>query len=333
MKVLVKIPNPGDCTSFYRAEGPLAALSKTYRNFEWNYAFQGNWAELARYDALFLQRPGSTNDLLAIEMAHQMGIPVIVDYDDNLLAVEQDSMYYTRWVENNVGGVVTKIIEKADLVISSTAAIQKAYGKGTVIPNAHNDYIYPVEKRQTSSDNKTIIWRGSSFHQATLLAKAKDIVELINDFPDWKFIFMGYLPWFISENVGKGRVTYIPDNDIIVYLKTLKQLNPTIGIAPLRETEFNLAKSDCSFLEQCYAGACFVAPAMQEWEHSGIINYYPGKFKETLQDLMLAPQVYRTNIANQGWEYIKKERLLSYVNQFRVDAFENLLLKEKLALK
>jgi hypothetical protein len=101
---------------------------------------------------------------------------------------------------------------------------------------------------------------------------SKEINTVTKEFLEWRFMFMGFSPWFLSESPNKG---HIPTLDIVVYMKALWDMAPSCLHVPLHDNTFNRCKSNISYIEASFAGAVCVAPAW--WSAPGSLPYTDGQ--------------------------------------------------------
>jgi hypothetical protein len=104
---------------------------------------------------------------------------------------------------------------------------------------------------------------------------------------------------------------------IIDYFKFFSELNPNIFIYTLKDTPFNRAKSNISWIEATYAGASVIAPEfLPEFANMpGVITYNElmDSVFENVKDLNKGLAI--TN--DLSWKYISQNLLLSQVNNQR----------------
>ena len=141
------------------------------------------------------------------------------------------------------------------------------------------------------------------------------------DNPDWAFTYMGYNPWFLQK---QENVAFVPALDVIDYFHSVSTLAPMIAQVPLHDTSFNRSKSNIAFIEGCYFGAVCLIP---EWwgKIPGTISYTDSDSYERGLQSMLSGELDLKKMNKLGWDYIKKNHLLSKVNKLRFDLMKSLL--------
>jgi len=254
MKILIYSPQPTDATSFYRGYGVFAYLPGVDL-----ITFRGEantWADLIDIDVAFFQRPYLPQTVQTIEYLKRMGKTVWIDYDDDFLNVP--AYLNTRWKPTReTHEAIKQMCKLADVVTVSTGYLQSVYG-GQVIPNAINDFILPMEKRQPQK--KRILWRGSASHQKDVYHFRDPIERIMKKYPEWQFIWFGMQPIWTDEGI------HIHGVDLFSYFDKLIEIDAQIGIVPLLDSDFNRAKSNIAELEMSWAGANVLVPDWPEWK-------------------------------------------------------------------
>lgn len=320
MKITIVSSAPHGACSFYRSHGVFPKLNITTEG-----AQDIGWQTLMNTDILFLERPDTPDFLKVANIAKDLGIKVWIDFDDNLFClpdVNPHASFYNRATQKNI----IKNAELADIISIATPSIAEEfkhlYEKIEVIPNAHNDYNFQFE--YNLSDRNIIIWRGSTTHRGDLMAYCNQIWDVANK-SKWNWEFIGRDLWYITDNIHRKNV--IPELNLPEYFRTIKNMNPTIYIAPLEFNDFNRSKSNCGWLEMTYAGAVTLAPNMPEWKRPGILNYDNAEdFKYRLEMLMNNYDMRKRNY-EKSFEYIKENLLLSIVNKQREKIVNKIVLE------
>lgn len=354
--IQVYAPNPTDATSFYRAIGPFQELKKKH-----GYALQmsrdTNWAVLKGVDVAFIQRPFTDQHVQIVEMCRANGVPVWVDYDDDLYSVPKNNrshkMYSSQKVQNNI----SRIITMADKISVSTgylksrftailAEIKKIHDEKEVksLYNLNGDKVRVIEnaydwnfvKKYRSQGllqpkpNKLILWRGSDTHDKDLFLYTEAMAAALEASPDWTWLFVGNPFWHTIERLKScpsakpTSVLEIDSLDPADYWKEIYNVSPSLVIVPLEENEFNLSKSNIAWIEANHAGAVCLAPDWEEWRRPGVINYRdPEDFEKKLKDYMAGKYDWETNL-KAGMEYIGENLLLSEINIKRQMILEEL---------
>lgn len=280
--------------------------------------YSGNitWSFFSGYDTLILERPSSGHDLSIIKLAKQMGLKVICDYDDDCLHVP---ILNPMWhFYQQCKPLLMECLSLANEVWVSTKSLKKAYSLLNsniyVIPNSHNDYIQPIEKKKDfNHKTKKAIWRGGGSHEADVYEIAPELIKIINKHKKWQFQFIGCR--FIHMEMRCGD-NYLPVSQmpLMQYQEYMATENPSVVFHPLQDNLFNRSKSNIGWLESSFAGAAFVGNKnLPEFDKHFIFSF--DNFGEVLKMDMES-----LKIANQlSWEYITDELLLSKINLLRTE--------------
>jgi len=117
----------------------------------------------------------------------------------------------------------------------------------------------------------------------------------------------------------------LPPQEPITYFKTIYDLRPTVLIVPLKDCEFNKAKSNIAWIEGVFSGGIALAPDWEEWKRPGCITYSsPDDFMNKLERILSG----RIDVARErkaGWDYIRTELNLSRVNRLRVKLIKDMM--------
>lgn len=273
------------------------------------------YALLNAYDIIILSRPFSIAGANLIKLAKDMGKKVIIDADDNLLAVNKESHVYDLYERERPN---TKLCLKlADEVWVTTQGIKDTFSKYNknvhIIPNALNDHVY--KKNKPFKYAKKVLWRGGMSHIYDIYQPhvTEWIVNLVNTNPEVKFYWSGGQRFeFIEYRVGSN--FYIHSGDTTIqFFKWMRDLNASVFFYPLADNEFNRGKSCCSWLESVSAGSAYFG--MNEFPEFNKPGIMPLKY---MPDIMKMPDILE-KMHKESWGYISDCLLLSTVNKIRLE--------------
>lgn len=318
--------SPTDSTSFYRTSGVLPFIKHDDFILEDISKKEVNWATLIDTDILILQRPFVESHVDFIKLAKDIGIKIILDYDDLLTAIDELNPAYDLYHSNQF--CLKMCISLADEIWVSTIAIKEAFSEWNkniyVIPNSHNNHLFALNKKRKFSGKKKILWRGSPTHKSDIYEVADEIVNLVNDNKDWNFEFIGDRFTYLEQRCGNNMVlrTHM---SLMQYFKHIHKLNPSITFFPLANTPMNEAKSNISYLESVYCGSAFVANGeLTEFSNCHGFDYQHVGLERTMNAAMGDMEACE-NLNRMAWEHIKDTLLLSDINKLRVNRIlENL---------
>lgn len=311
--------------SFYRSTGITKDLQKkTGHNITTVTIEQAdmNWSFLNKFDLIMFQRPFEQNALSICAYIKECGIPLWVDWDDDLFHLNDDNPKFWNY-KNAVNQECMKgIISIADAVSVSTEYLRQVLNGLNknifVIPNAFNDSLFTRPELPKRTNN--ILWRGAGAHQKDIWLYSKEISKCMEEFKDWRFMYLGYWPWFLEKFGNSG---FNELEDIVLYYKNLFKTAPACVQVPLADNVFNRSKSNVAAIEGSYAGAVIICP--DYWNMPGTLSYSsPETYYEALRSV-LAGEV---DLVVQGlicWEYIMDCLTLSRVNIQRIELIDSIL--------
>lgn len=343
--ILALLPNAIDATSFYRGLGPLVDLQKKLE-FELNLVKEVNWATLKPVDLLFLQRPYKDNHVKILELAQDNGVPVWIDYDDDLFSVPRSNQTHKVYGNQKHQNNIAQMLSMANVVTVSTEAlkfkfveilqmVQKAEPnyeglnldpkKIIVVPNAYDEGFVKYRQflKKQPHQNKLITWRGSNTHDQDLWEFTPALKNAFSKHLDWTLNFIGEAFWMTIEELGKipnikpTNIVETESVDPAQYWKMLYLTAPALIIVPLHDCPFNRAKSNIAWIEGLHAGAVTLAPNWPEWRRPGVINYDNQEDFEQKLDSFMRGEINGENLYQDGWKYLKENLTLKKVNLIR----------------
>lgn len=320
-------PCATDATSFYRGAGPFSMLRKLDPFIQVASYADVNWSVLRNCDLMFLQRPSTPTYRELAKTAKKNGLPLWVDYDDDLFNIPEWNPAYEIFKKPENQDTVLTALTLADIVTVSTPKLKEIYAPHNknivVIPNAFDDYVFSFSRKENMNFNKIVMWRGSKSHRKDLHSAKMPMIKLSHKW-DFTWLFLGDEPRFIDDMNEKHTRTIGP-MDIMGYFPFIKQVKPGIFIVPLENNVFNLSKSAIAAYEAVYAGAVVLAPDMPEWKIPGVINYQDCEDFEKKLDAMMQGEVNLWEQYDRSYEHIKEHFLLSKINKQRLEIVKQLL--------
>lgn len=333
IRLMVFVPNPLDATSFYRGMGPLTQLVQRHDDLLIDDRETViNWATLAKYDAIFLQRPYTDQHLQICKIAYDNGVPLWVDYDDDLFTVPTDNPTFPVYGNKEVQKQVATIIAMANVVSVSTPHLAERYAPMNpnikVIPNAMDDRLLkwrPIIKRDKQ---KLVLWRGSNTHHKDLACVAHELIEIANEYLDVTWEFIGFNPWFITDQMPQKQVIVAGAMDVMDYFRFLARTKPGIAVVPLFPNLFNKSKSNIAWMEAAFCGAPALVPTIPEWDRPGTVAYTtPTDFGQKLREMFKGAWDL-AGLAKDSWDYITDNLMLSKTNVLRRELLSELTKKD-----
>lgn len=291
-------------------------------------------AVMARADLIFMQRPFRDTDLRIAKLAKSNGVPIWIDYDDDLFSVPNSNPTYKIYGGDEVKKRVAQLCACADTISVTTPYFKKKLEGSPlplckdirVIPNAYNDALLGTKRKLIEQRNALIFWRGSATHQEDIEEYMGPIVETMKENPKWTFLFQGDKYWRLFQQAGKNAV-FADGIDPIEYFKMLSDTKPSATWVPLADSPFNRSKSNIAWLESVHAGCVTIGPKWEEWERPGCLNY---SSKQTFYDAAAAIIKEEVDIEEQNrlaWEYVMDNLRLTTLNKLRMQIIEDLMTK------
>jgi len=321
-------------TSHYRGYGELSKISKQY-DFNIKIATGLDWHDLLGSDAVFMERPYSPPYRDFMLYAQKEGVPVWIDYDDYLLGVPGWNPTAKLYSKKENRKSLSEILHASDVSSFSTKHLMELMSprredKDFVIQNGiakSPEWKKRNEEISVMKNNNSVLWRGSETHQKDLLSFAAQIVEAANGYPEWKFDFMGYNPWFISDYIPYTQ--FIGAYTLRSYWDKVANCGASIIIVPLFDDDFNRAKSNIAALEASWLiEANVICPDWDEWQVDGWSRYKSTEeFKELLMKHM--HDGYNRTMAEAAlkdihFKYIGSDLFLSPQNHQRIEILKKI---------
>jgi len=269
------------------------------------------------YDVVIISRPSSESHLNLIKMAKDMHKLVIGDFDDDCLHVPETNPMFG--VYNGDKKHTLKGLALLDEIWVATEGIKNSFrlfNKNIhVIPNAHNEIVFPVKDKMPFGKNKRIMWRGGGSHMGDIYypGVAEWIVKLVNSNKKWHFYWLGQKFEWIEYRVKYGNFFHNPGGSTVQFYKMMHDINPQVFFYPLTDSQFNRAKSNCSWLESIFSGAAYFGnKEFPEFNKPGILPLV-----ELPKMLSGQYQYVLESAHDDSWEFICDELLLSKINKLR----------------
>ena len=325
MKIKIFSAVPHGACSFYRSS-PLLKLNKLDSSvvgsafgekIEWNY--------LVDTDCVFFERPEGADITQAIKKIKAMNIPIWSDYDDDMFNIPDDNPAHEHYSKKEIRESIIQCISLSDVVTVTTESLRQKflnYNENVyVIPNAFNDYNYKLNKNV--SDEMIINWRGSNTHRRDILSCSWSMIRINREYPKWMWTFIGKELEFITDRLNN--IKCIGELPVSKYWEFVSNISIAIQIVPLQFNTFNMSKSNISWIEGVYTGACCLAPNMPEWNKPGILTYNnEEEFYWHLRQLIIDEDLRRENF-ELSKAYIKQNLMLSEVNKKRFEILDFLV--------
>jgi hypothetical protein len=313
-RLAIVMSDEADGSSWYRALGPLRHLSRHAMpelDFVPLMGAGPSWAAFFNVDALFILRPHTPFSLDWIRAAKDMGVPVVLDYDDDVdnLAPEHPNF----WAYHSTRQQLDEILGLATVVMVSTPALAARVAPRnstvSVVPNAIDETLSdPAPTREL--DPGFLAWRGGNTHREDLEV-GRDVFT--NE--DYSVHYYGALPPWLRS----GRDMMSPYFPVPQYLQQLRLTPAGALCVPLVDTPFNRAKSNCSWLEATWAGL-----ACAHWTGQGMLPEFQQPGVLSLGDLREATPDTLAAARDLSLSHILDHLTLESVNPLRAEVLRGL---------
>ena len=303
----------------------LSGLRKMYGHNH-KLFHQMNEASLKAADILVIQMAARLEMEMFFKWGSVANIPILIEVDD---LVDKT----TDWIDEITGDRAAKhwlsrvhLWKQADGFICSTDYLSKHYGEKFNKPAYtflnqldFDDYRWNVFPDK--QENTVIGFMGSASHAPDLEMVKEPIKQILKDYPDIEFHFVGgtfsefgfdnRVKFFTSTKDGtKNKVElqgeFFDSEDYPRYMAKWD-----IGIIPLKDEEFNLAKSDLKYLEYSRLGIPSVISKIPTYRVSdGVTGLLAGNEKEWYKQLMrlIESEKLRKEIGQSAFEYVRDFR-------------------------
>lgn len=238
----------GGGSSIYRVLQPMQDLSKTGILVDMLKP-PVSVGSMLGYDVIYLHKPAESQAVQIIETAHELGIKVWIDHDDDIWNVPVDHTAYH--VYDDVG-LSRRITMMADLVTVSTKGMEKAVKQlGYAGPVIVVENYVPFDDHDKAKEDFIVTWRGGRSHPREIDALAPILSEIGKKDSLW-------VVGITSSLIPQDRYTFQPLLSPNAYMRFIRTLSPSVFINYWEDIPFNHAKSDIFWREATAVGAAVI---------------------------------------------------------------------------
>jgi glycosyltransferase involved in cell wall biosynthesis len=268
---IILYPSDKNGCGFYRTLIPfryLASKDKDFQiseffayNFDLNYLRNADWMRFQRQ--VTAAQTKIIRNLKAQIEKNNFKTKMAYELDDLVHGIEINNIlayqFYTKSRKDNL----IDIFKMADLVTFSTQYLKDYYkdkfgiDNAKVVPNFLPRYLWwPCGQRDKYNKGKKlrILWAGSASH----IGKGGDLEFLIplvkKTLNEFEWVFFGVCPPELDK-----KVEFHSWCDMHEYPQKIDSIDADIAIAPIKDVEFNYAKSDLKILEYSALGLPTIA--------------------------------------------------------------------------
>jgi glycosyltransferase involved in cell wall biosynthesis len=219
-------------------------------------------------DVLVINRLGQPHVLEAVEAANRAGKMTVLEIDDDYWCINPTNPAYEYWSTPGELEGLTTVVRACRRVTVSTEPLKRVlerfHSDVRVLPNMIPDPYWPTEAKPPNMTDELVIgWAGSPTHYEDLADVSRVLPQILDQYPKVEVWFGGVYPGHFPEH---ERLRYLNAVDVEVYAHMLYDFD--IGIAPLLDNRFNVAKSDLKLLEYSTIGLSVVVSRVIPYEKS-----------------------------------------------------------------
>jgi len=235
--------------------------------------------------------------------------PILMEIDDYVHGINPESAGHSAYHNNSELEYLTELqMKNANHLIVSTDWLAEKYKAFcpciTVIPNAIDFEIWDQVKDHRQPGRVRIGWAGGQPHEKDLKIMKYVIPIILDKYKNVDFMFLGHLPDDIKTT---RRIRHVSNwYNIYDYPGEMSKLGFDIGVAPLRDNQFNRAKSNLRFLEYSALGIPTVASPVEPFKKDflGLNALEVDDWVQKLS-LLIENEDYRTRMGRGAHDYVK----------------------------
>jgi len=274
------------------------------------------------FDAIIFSRPHHDSLMLSYK---RLGIPVIVDMDDDFHAIPEDHPGY-KWVGKGDELYLNKLencLYLADRVTVATSALQERLMRFnpncTMIPNGWSaDNFNWLVKRSLYKDRFIFGWGGTVTHRKDFRQCINPIKAFLKKHTNAMISIIGDLEIYnYFVNVPEDQKLFIPMIDYHLYPIGLSMWD--VLLAPLEDTYFNQAKSDIKLIDAGAKGIPYIASDIsiyKGWEGCGLL-VNPEGWYEAMEKLIEQPELCK-EMGKKGQMAVKYREMTVLVEKWKM---------------
>jgi glycosyltransferase involved in cell wall biosynthesis len=257
-RVLVTYDNDTTSVFLYWRHALSRLEAATGRSWLLRPAAEVRTEDLHSYHAVISVRGISRRSLEILRAAARAGARTVYDLDDNLLLVDQafaDPANPWRRIFGAARPEIEAMLRLADAVkVYAEPAVRSLLPLNPRVTAIRPFQILDRESLPPPEERRpvTVGFLGSAFKDDDLAPAVRAILRLLDEGSPLHFEFLGFLPAALA---GRPEVSHVPwRSDYSEYRRTLAALDWDIGLAPLRDLEFNRGKNNAKYREYAAAG-------------------------------------------------------------------------------
>lgn len=278
-------------------------------------------------DVTVLQMLADPEAEAVILRRHDIGLPTVYEVTDNLLGigdwlsqahparsplVRQSMLYHAR------------LADSIQMLVPALAELFSTVNQRTILISPHTPF---PDEPPAKPPGFVFGWSGSRSHADSLAAAAPAVIELCRRHPEATFAFMGHRSLFEEHfaAIAPEQRQLHPFSDRDTQLRFAGGLH--VGIAPMRPSPFNAARSDTRvgiYAGHCVAAVLEDAPAHRPHRTRARLYRTTAELLDILEELF-HDRAQVEALARAGREWMERERNAAVLGAERDSAYRGLL--------
>jgi hypothetical protein len=326
MRILVVVTSDHDTFAWYRHVQPFQAYQSYLKtcgvgsDFELTVVTAAGWKDLNDHDIVFVPKPSTADHVEILRLAALMGVPAVIDLDDNLLELRPVNPVYSD--RHAIASHVDEALELATAITVSTEEVANVYRPlcqrhiEVIPPSIPEALLDRWKGKRTDRYRKVFYWRGGGAQIENLLHYRDDLRLVIDSVvaEDTLWIFAGVQPWPIQNAVRHPeRILHLPWKDSIpeAFLQEV-MYQPDAHLVLLQNNSFDNCRSETAYLEATMSSAYTIAPSWTStWELPGTAHYgyADGSLHYILMEALVRSSSEEQYLQAKALEFVRKERI------------------------
>lgn len=267
---------------------------------------------LRNADLLIIHLLGDSDLIPIVYERKKSGLPTVFEISDNLLNFQPGNPASAFYENPESRATLLKLISIADAVQTSTEPLAEIYSRFNPNMATFVNQMTSVGVPEEAEGPVTVGWGGSDGHFEDIKEIAPYIADWVNSRDDVKFSLMAGLRFKpLFSNIPASKFTWLPPGTLEQYYEFVQSLH--VGIAPIRDDEFNRCRSDVKFMEYASRGVvpvCTNAPTYSRTLRNGETGFLFNSPEELISTLnrLADDSALRKKVGLAAYEYIKNER-------------------------
>ncbi len=280
-------------------------------------------------DILIIQLLGEPDLLPVILERRRSGRPTVFEISDNFLHFQPSNPAAAFYENPESRACILQLISESDAVQTTVPLLAELF-------SSYNDRFAVFENQiekpgsYEKPDGPLVVgWGGSVGHLEDIRAVAPSLTDWLRRRDDVVLSIMADHAFIeLFSGVPANRIRFTPPGTLDDFYNFAQTLH--VGIAPMRDDEFNLCRSDVKFMEYASRGAVPVCADVPTYNRTlrngetGLLFSNTDELNGCLDKLADDPCL-RVRIAKQAFDYIKNERSEQRAAGRRLDFYKSLL--------